>query len=102
MEHGGVVLLYRCSPDQCQQLAQLAQQIGQALPPVPVTAQPGQPSAEIKFLATPYQDMPQQAVLLSWTHQEDLQDLSANSAKVIAGFYNQFAGQPPAGEPQNP
>lgn len=119
LEHGGIVLLYKCSNDvpspvpsplaspipqvsQCLQLAQIAQQIGQSLPPVPVQAAAGQPNTEIKFLATPYQDMPQKAVVLAWSRQEDLADLRPDMAQAITDFYNQFAGKAPSGEPLLP
>jgi hypothetical protein len=123
LEHGGIVLLYKCSNDvpspvpspvlsplaspspdasQCLQLAQVAQQIGKSLPAVPVTAAQGQPNTEVKFLATPYQDMQQKAVVLAWTRQEDLADLRPDMLQAITDFYNQFAGKPPSGEPLLP
>ena len=95
LEHGGVVLLYKCSGADCTADLKIATQLYQSLPPVPINAGQGQASSEIKFASTPYQDMTPSVALVAWGKEEDLSSMtSADLQKSVADFYGQFAGKP--------
>jgi hypothetical protein len=91
LEHGGIVLVYKCSASECGAMYQQAQQVYTKLPKrnEPTKPQGGQPQVqEVKFLSTPYQDMSPNVAVLAWNKEEDLSEIDV---KAITAFYNQYA-----------
>jgi hypothetical protein len=89
LEHGGVVLLYKCDGSSCADMASQIQALAQTLPR----------SArwnEIKFLAAPYPKMDEPFTLVAWDRQETLATLDA--AKVQA-FYRAYVDRGPENVP---
>ena len=90
LEHGGVVLVYQCSGSgsgsDCDAKFKAAQALVDGLPKEPTFS-------EVKFLASPYQEMTPKAALLAWDHEWDFTGVpSLNDAKT---FYNQFVDKGP-------
>jgi hypothetical protein len=79
LEHGGVVLVYRCSGSECDSIYQQAFSLFSVLPK--------EKYHEVKFVATPYQDMSPKFALLGWTEEQDMATLDTNTVKA---FYQQF------------
>ena len=86
LEHGGIVLLYRCSGTECDAANTAAQALFTSLPK---EAQ----FHEVKLLAVPYQAMAPRAALLAWGHEEDFTGMP-NLAEATT-FYNQFVDKGP-------
>lgn len=90
LEHGGIVMAYKCSGNECSDMFKQAQDVFTKLPPklAPVTPQGGaQQVQEVKFLSTPYQDMSPKVALLAWDEEQDLNSIDFNT---ILDFYNKF------------
>ena len=90
LEHGGTVLVYQCSGSgagsDCDAKFQAAQALLDGLPKDPTYN-------EVKFLATPYQEMTPKAALLAWDHEWDFTNVpNLSDAKT---FYNQFLNKGP-------
>ena len=86
LEHGGMVLVYRCSGSECDDRFQAAQALSDGLPKDPIYH-------EVKFLATPYQAMAPKAALLMWDHEWDFTGVpTVDDAKTL---YNQFLNKGP-------
>lgn len=92
LEHGGVVLVYRCSGSECDDLYKKAQDLFSKLPqhlaPVHPQSSSVQQVREVKFLSTPYQDMTPKIALLAWTEEQELNSIDA---KTVLDFYNKFS-----------
>jgi hypothetical protein len=90
LEHGGVVMVYKCSGTDCDTFYSQAQAVFAKLPkkPAPVTPQAGvQQIQEVKFLSTPYQDMTPKVALLAWDKEQDLDSIDVTA---ITAFYNTY------------
>ena len=86
MEHGGVVLVYRCSGPECDAAFAAAQNLFNTLPKEPQFN-------EVKLLTTPYQGMTPKVAMLSWDHEQDFTGLP--STADATKFYNQFVDKGP-------
>jgi hypothetical protein len=81
LEHGGVVLVYTCSGNECQDLYAQAQRLYAKLPKEPKFH-------EVKFVSTPYiGQMPKKFALLAWDREQDMDTMDETT---VADFYNQF------------
>jgi len=83
LEHGGIVLIYRCRGTACQDDFRFSQTVQAALP------QESQ-AHEVKFVATPDQDSPVQYAVLAWARELDLNALDDQAAGQIKQFYNLY------------
>jgi hypothetical protein len=86
MEHGGVVLVYRCSGTECDAAYAAAQNLFSTLPK---EAQ----FNEVKLLTTPYQGMAPKVAMLSWDHEQDFTGMPTLADATT--FYNQFVDKGP-------
>lgn len=86
LEHGGVVLVYRCSGAECDAANAAAQNLYNSLPKEPTYH-------EVKFLAVPYQGMTPRVALLAWDHEQDFSGMPALADATA--FYNQFVDKGP-------
>jgi hypothetical protein len=77
LEHGGVVLVYRCSGSTCQDLYSQALAVYQQLPKDSLFN-------EVKFISTPDNDMKPNFAVLSWGKESDSNNISASD---ITKFY---------------
>lgn len=77
LEHGYVVMVYRCSGAECADLNSQAKTIMATLPRDPKYN-------EVKFIATPYQTMKPKIALLAWDKEQDMDSMDQD---LIAGFY---------------
>ena len=90
LEHGGVVLVYKCTGTECDDLYKQAQA---ALAKLPSKAEPVNPVngaqqvQEVKFLSTPYQKMSPKVALLAWDKEQDLGSIDVNA---ITSFFNTY------------
>jgi hypothetical protein len=90
LEHGGIVLLYKCSGTEC---ADLYSQAFNLFAQLPAHAEPVHPAAgqqqvqEVKFLSTPYQDMETKFAVLAWTKELDMNTLDAATIKAFYETY---------------
>ena len=90
LEHGGIVLVYKCSGTECDDMYKQAQDVFAKLPPKlePVTPPTGQQQvSEVKFLSTPYQDMPPKVAILAWDTEQDLNSIDLT---LVTDFYNKY------------
>ena len=83
LEHGGIVLLFKCSGD-CESKAAEIEPIYDGLP--------SGAFGEVKLVATPYQSAPSDYTLLAWGWQEDL--VSLDQAR-IERFYRDLVDKGP-------
>jgi len=88
LEHGGVVLVYRCQGSQCDQESTTALSLYSNMPKDPLLN-------EIRLLVTPYQNMPPAVAVLAWQRELDLPDLSGASQQKVNDFYNQWVDKGP-------
>jgi hypothetical protein len=79
LEHGGIVLVYRCSGTECSTIYGEAFKLFALLPKEKYN--------EIKLVTTPYQDMTPKYALLAWDQEQDLDTLDVNAVKA---FYQSF------------
>jgi hypothetical protein len=86
LEHGGIVMVYRCSGTECDAAYAAAQNLFNKLPK---DAQ----FNEVKFLATPYQGMAPKVALLSWDHEQDFTGIPTVADATT--FYNLFVDKGP-------
>ena len=86
LEHGGIVLLYRCSGSECDAASEAAQALFSSLPKETQFH-------EVKLLAVPYQAMAPRAALLGWGQEQDFGGMP-NLADATK-FYNQFVDKGP-------
>jgi hypothetical protein len=80
LEHGYIVVVYRCSGAECADLNSQAKTIMATLPKDPKYG-------EVKFVATPYQTMTPKIAVLAWDKEQDM-DLMDQG--LIAAFYKQY------------
>jgi len=80
LEHGYIVVVYRCSGAECADLNSQAKTIMATLPK---DAKYG----EVKFVATPYQTMTPKIAVLAWDKEQDM-DLMDQG--LISAFYKQY------------
>jgi Protein of unknown function (DUF3105) len=83
LEHGGIVLIYKCSGTQCADDLRFSQKVQGTLP---AESQ----SKEVKFVATPDQDSPVQCAVLAWARELDLSALDDTALQQIQQFYNLY------------
>jgi hypothetical protein len=89
LEHGGVVLVYRCSGAECDDMYKQAQDVFSKLPPklAPVNPQAGKQIQEVKFLSTPDPDMAPKVAMLAWNKEQDMNSIDL---ATIQAFYTQY------------
>lgn len=80
LEHGYIVVVYRCSGAECSDLAAQAKGIFGALPKEAKFN-------EVKFVSTPYQSMTPKIAVLAWDNE---QDMDVMDQKLITDFYNKY------------
>jgi hypothetical protein len=80
LEHGYIVLVYRCSGAECADLNSQAKTIMATLPK-------DAKFSEVKFVATSYQAMTPKVAVLAWGKEEDMDSMDQG---LISAFYNQF------------
>jgi hypothetical protein len=80
LEHGYIVLVYRCSGAECADLNSQAKTIMATLPKDPKFG-------EVKFVATPYQAMTPKVALLAWAKEQDMDSMDQG---LISAFYSQY------------
>ncbi len=86
LEHGGVVILYRCADGQeCGEIA------GQVRAQVSNVARNGA-FGEVKIVGTPYQDMDTPFTVVSWRRTLPLESLDAEQ---ILAFYDRYVDRGP-------
>jgi Protein of unknown function (DUF3105) len=83
LEHGGIVLIYKCVGTACDDDLRFSQKV---LGTLPAESQ----SNEVKFVATPDQDSPVQFVVLGWARELDLPALDDAAEQKIQQFYNLY------------
>jgi hypothetical protein len=86
LEHGGEVLLYKCSGSECDTFYTQAQQLFGQLPKEPKYN-------EVKFLSTPYQNMSPKFALVAWDHEQDFTGFPTTADATA--FYIKFVDQGP-------
>jgi hypothetical protein len=86
LEHGGVVLAYRCSGADCDVAFTAAQNLFNSLPK-------DSQFSEVKFVSTPYPSMTSRAALLAWDHEQDFDGIPTVADATT--FYNQFVDKGP-------
>lgn len=79
LEHGYIVLVYRCSGTECADLNSQAKTIFANLPKEKFN--------KVKFVSTSYQSMTPKIAILAWDKE---QDMDVMDAKLITAFYNQY------------
>ncbi len=89
LEHGGIVLLFRCDGAACGQIADQIRGISASLPQ---SARWG----EVKLLATPYGRMDAPFMLVAWDRQEALQTLDPTRVRA---FYEAYLDRGPEDVP---
>ena len=89
LEHGGVVLVYKCSGTECDDMYKQVQAASAKLPAKlePMDPTHGQQVKEVKFLSTPYQNMSPKVALLAWDKE---QDLTSVDTAAISAFYTTY------------
>jgi hypothetical protein len=80
LEHGYIVVVYRCSGAECADLASQAKSIFAALPKEPKFK-------EVKFVSTGYQTMKPKVAVLAWNKE---QDMDALDQQLITDFYTKY------------
>jgi hypothetical protein len=89
LEHGAIVLVYRCDATECPQINTRIFNIFGKLPKEPVTH-------EVKFMSTPFPNMQPKYALLAWNRELDMTALDENT---IIGFYNKYVDKGPEQAP---
>jgi hypothetical protein len=90
LEHGGIVLVYKCTGGECDDAYSQAQTLFGQLPQAPGFQ-------EVKFLSTPYQGMTPKYALLAWDNEQDFTGFPSTSDATA--FYNKFVNQGPEQQP---
>ena len=90
LEHGGVVLLYKCSGTSCDDYYTQAQALFAQLPKETKFN-------EVKFVSTPYQNMSPSFAMVAWDHEQDFTGFP--STADATAFYNKFVDQGPEAIP---
>ncbi len=80
LEHGYIVVVYRCSGAECADLNSQAKNIMGTLPK-------DSKYSEVKFVATPYQSMAPKIAVLAWDKEQDMDSMDQG---LITAFYNQY------------
>ncbi|HXA42808.1 MAG TPA: DUF3105 domain-containing protein [Candidatus Solibacter sp.] len=80
LEHGYIVLVYKCSGSECNDLYQQAKAVFAALPKE-------SKFNEVKFVSTEYNNMTPKIAVLAWDKEEDMSSIDAN---LITSFYKQY------------
>ena len=78
LEHGYIVVVFRCSDLECKDLNSQAQSITKTLPTEKYN--------EVKFVSTPYQEMTPKIAVLAWGKE---QDMDLMDPQLISAFYKQ-------------
>jgi Protein of unknown function (DUF3105) len=78
LEHGYIVVVFRCTDLECKDLNSQAQTIMQSLPTEKYN--------EVKFVSTPYQTMTPKIAVLAWGKE---QDMDLMDPQLITAFYKQ-------------
>ena len=86
LEHGGIVLVYRCSGSECDAAYGAAQALFSAMPKEPQFG-------EVKFLSVPYQAMSPKVALLAWDHEQDFNGIP--TVADTTAFYQLFVDKGP-------
>jgi hypothetical protein len=79
LEHGYIVVAFRCSGLECNDLNSQAASIMKTLPPDKFN--------EVKFISTPYSAMTPKIAVLAWGHEQDMDLLDP---QLITAFYNLY------------
>lgn len=86
LEHGGIVILYNCPPEGCEDLQQQLAQVAKNIP------EDGR-FQEQKVVVTPYaRELPSKIVLLAWTVQLNQDTVDP---KTITDFYKRYVNRGP-------
>jgi hypothetical protein len=88
LEHGGVVLLYKCAGDECESIAGQIRAIYGRLP--------RSKFGNTKLVATPYERMDSPFTLVAWGRQEALPSLDE---AAVAAFYRAYVDRGPEDAP---
>lgn len=88
LEHGGIVLVYKCSGSECDTFLKSTQDLFASLPKEPIFK-------EVKFVATPDQGIPMKAAVLAWGRELDLVDLNADMLQQVTDFYLKYVDKGP-------
>jgi hypothetical protein len=80
LEHGYIVVVYRCSGPECSDLASQAKGIFDSLPKE-------KKFSEVKFVSTSYQPMTPKIAVLAWDKEQDMDSMDQ---KLITDFYNNY------------
>ena len=80
LEHGYIVVVYRCSGAECSDLATQAKSVFNALPKEAKFN-------EVKFVSTSYQSMTPKIAVLAWNKEQDMDIIDQ---KLISDFYNKY------------
>lgn len=90
LEHGGIVILYRCADsEECGQIAsRLRSEVADA-------ARPGA-SGQVKIVATPYQDMDTPFTVVAWRRTLPLEGFDAEQ---MLAFYDRYVDRGPEAAP---
>ena len=78
LEHGYVVVVFRCTDLECKDLNTQATTIMKSLP--------NEKFNEVKFISTPYQAMTPKVAVLAWGKEQDMDQLDP---QLITAFYKQ-------------
>ncbi|MEA2645932.1 MAG: hypothetical protein QOE92_1015 [Chloroflexota bacterium] len=85
LEHGAIVVVYRCEGTECDDMYAEA---GDLLAALPEESKFG----TVKALTTPYQDMKPKVAVLAWTKEQDFEKLDVAG---ITEFYRKFVNKGP-------
>ena len=80
LEHGYIVVVYRCSGSECSDLYQAAKSVFSTLPKE-------SKFNEVKFVSSEYDSMGPKVAVLAWDKEEDMGAIDVN---LITSFYNQY------------
>jgi hypothetical protein len=80
LEHGYIVVVYRCSGAECADLDSQAKTIMATLPKDPKYG-------IVKFVATAYQSMTPKIAVLAWDKEQDMDNMDQG---LISAFYKQY------------
>jgi hypothetical protein len=79
LEHGYIVVVFRCTDLECKDLNSQAETIMKSLPTEKFN--------KVKFISTPYQEMTPKVAVLAWKTEQDMDELDP---QLITAFYKQY------------
>lgn len=88
LEHGGIVLLYKCAPEDCAAEADKIRTVADTLPESKFR--------NIKFLATPYEQIDTPYMLVAWDRQLPMETFDE---QLVRDFYDDFVDRGPEDVP---